>query len=76
MNYDSRVESGAEAVRTGPGTCLIGKESEMYSKEKKKTVHNTHVRELVVKVTVAVDLMGEPPIVVVNKGIMEQGKVD
>jgi len=36
MSYDSRVESGVEAVRTGPGTSLIGKESEMYSKEKKK----------------------------------------
>src|SRR6267142_404502 len=36
MSYDSRVESGVEAVRSGPGTCLIGKESEMYSKRKKK----------------------------------------
>src|SRR6266850_3564263 len=41
MSYDPRVESGVKAVRTGPGTCLIGKESEMYSKEEKKIVHNT-----------------------------------
>src|SRR6267142_7167194 len=41
-SYDSRVESRVEAVRTGPGTCLIGKESIMYSKNRrKKTVHNT-----------------------------------
>src|SRR6266850_2814961 len=36
MSYDSRVESGVEVVRTGPGTCLIGKEFEMYSKIKEK----------------------------------------
>jgi len=36
MSYDPRVESGVKAVRTGPGTCLIGKESEMYSKMKEK----------------------------------------
>ena len=36
MSYDSRVESGVEVVRTGPGTCLIGKESEMYGKIKEK----------------------------------------
>ena len=35
-SYDSRVESGVEAVRSGPGSCLIGKESEMYSKKKRK----------------------------------------
>ena len=35
-SYGSRVESGVKAVRTGPDTCLIGKESEMYSKMKRK----------------------------------------
>jgi len=36
VSYDSRVESGVEAVHTGPDTCLIGKESEMYSTWKEK----------------------------------------
>jgi len=40
-SYDSRVESRVKVVWTSPGTCLIGKESEMYSKKKRKRlVHN------------------------------------
>ena len=34
------------------------------------------VRELTIKVAVTMDLAGKSPVVVVNKGIMKQGKID
>jgi len=34
------------------------------------------VSEFAVEVAVVVNLMGEPPVIMVNKGIMEQGKID
>src|SRR6266850_8364484 len=34
------------------------------------------VGKLTIEVAVVVDLTGEPPIIVVNKGVMEQGKID
>ena len=34
------------------------------------------VGKLTIEVAVVVDLTGEPPIIVVNKGVMEQSEID